>query len=108
MLSDTLKVSILGQEYTISKKTTLEDEELKDKLAYCNCYTKQIVLDKDLDDEVLAFQRKVLRHELVHALMWESGFGENSKYGDDEELVDWIAIQFPKLATLLKDAGCEN
>lgn len=38
----------------------------------------------------------MIRHELVHAFLFESGLSVNS-WADNEEIVDWIAIQFPKL-----------
>ena len=37
--------------------------------------------------------KKVIRHELVHAFLFESGLSVNS-WADNEEIVDWIAIQF--------------
>ena len=40
---------------------------------------------------------KVIRHELVHAFIFESGLCECCSWADNEELVDWIARQFPKM-----------
>lgn len=40
---------------------------------------------------------KVIRHELIHAFIYESGLSNENKWAENEELVDWIAIQFPKL-----------
>ena len=49
--------------------------------------------------------KKVLRHEIVHAFLFESGLAENSNWAQNEELVDWIAIQGPKLIKAWKEAG---
>lgn len=37
---------------------------------------------------------EVLRHEIIHAMFYESGLME---YCDNEELVNYIAMQTPKL-----------
>lgn len=36
-------------------------------------------------------------NEIVHAFLLESGLDENSEWARNEELVDWIAIQGPKI-----------
>lgn len=33
----------------------------------------------------------------------ESGLRSNSDFAENEELVDWIAIQFPKIAKVFSD-----
>ena len=43
------------------------------------------------------YRQQVIRHELVHAFLFESGLGADS-WGINEEIVDWIAYQFPKMA----------
>ena len=47
-------------------------------------------------------KNKVLRHEIVHAFFHESGCSE---WTNDENLVEWIAIQVPKMAKAMKEAG---
>ena len=51
---------------------------------------------------------KVLRHEIVHAFLDESGLMENAKFDDEhfEQMVDWIAIQFPKMQKAFEEVGC--
>ena len=49
--------------------------------------------------------KKVVRHEIVHAFLTESGLAENSFWAQNEELVDWIAIQGPKLIKAWQEAG---
>ena len=48
---------------------------------------------------------KVIRHELVHAFILESGLSECCTWAENEELVDWIARQFPKMAKCFKEIG---
>ncbi|WP_461218455.1 hypothetical protein [Lapidilactobacillus salsurivasis] len=48
-------------------------------------------------EDLEVYTRKTLRHELIHAFLYESGLDANSEWARNEEIVDWIAIQFPKL-----------
>lgn len=98
-----MKVNILGTEYEIIKDAT---EEKYPKLKNCDGYTdfsvKKIVVSKfEKDDmsieDLESYSKKVLRHELVHAFMYESGLDGESPYARNEELIDWIAIQFKKI-----------
>lgn len=49
-------------------------------------------------------RRSVLRHELIHAMLFESGLNTECAWANDEECVDWIALQFDKLARLFREA----
>lgn len=61
---------------------------------------------KCLDD----YMRKCMRHELVHAFLYESGLSINSLspsgWASNEEMTDWMAIQGPKLYDAWKQAKC--
>ena len=56
------------------------------------------------------YKKKVLRHEIIHAFLYESGLWNNSgdakSWGWNEEITDWIAIQSPKLFKAFKEADC--
>ena len=60
---------------------------------------------KDLD----AYQKKLIRHEIVHAFLFESGLAECSVYvngwAPTEEMVDWIARQHIKMHDAFTKAG---
>ena len=48
-----------------------------------------------------------IRHEVVHAFLEESGLSDCSlrpemAWARNEEMVDWIAIQFPKMLEAFK------
>jgi hypothetical protein len=53
-----------------------------------------------------------LRHEIIHCFLHESGVWGSSSGADswamNEEMVDWIAMQFPKILKVFKQLGCEG
>ena len=103
------KVSILGTEYEIIEQTEKENPKLINSNAICEVYAHKIILNADIKEDEMTydnfkeFKDKVLRHEIIHAFFAESGLRNNSEYAENEELVDWIAIQFPKIAKVLAD-----
>lgn len=106
-------VNVLGVPYTITEGNTIDFPALKDCDGYCDTSTKEIVVSDmtenagspDAKGDLAHYQRKVIRHELTHALLFESGLSVNS-WAENEEIVDWIAIQFPKLLALFTGAEC--
>lgn len=106
-----MKINVLGTEYTIEKHNKAEDDYLKDCDGYCDKTTKKIVVtmdNTDLDD-FSVYQNKVMRHEIIHAFLYESGLHENFEHhtwGHDETMIDWIAVQFPKMIKAFEEAGC--
>lgn len=98
-----MKISILGTEYEIILEAKEEDyPKLKKCAGYTDFSIKQIVVAKfESDDMSVAdlkiYSKKVLRHEIIHAFMYESGLNENSDWATNEELIDWIALQFEKM-----------
>lgn len=107
---ETMKINVLGTEYTITEASEAEDKTLATCDGYCDKTTKRIVVCKKPQDCELGdyrlYQKKVIRHEIVHAFLFESGLHESWKHneGHDEAYVDWIAVQFPKLLAAIKDA----
>lgn len=51
-----------------------------------------------------------MRHEIVHAYLFESGLTECSgavnSWAINEEMVDWIASQFPKMKRTMEALNC--
>ena len=108
-----MKVNILGTEYSIETHKVSDDSYLeKNKLAgYCGEESKLIVIAdmteekyfSDMDEkEQEAYRKRTLRHEIMHAFLNESGLSDSSnQYGGawakNEEMVDWFAIQSPKI-----------
>lgn len=106
------KVKILGTEYTIKTASRDSDEKLENCDGYVDTTTKEIVVDtmvpkrmslSDLD----GYKRKVVRHEVVHAFLFESGLAHNS-WARDEEIIDWMALQFPKMAEVFEKLEVEK
>lgn len=110
-------VNILGTKYKILiiEKNDYRSEENTD--GWCDSFAKEILLynyiqSVDSVKDLEAYQRKVLRHEIIHAFLYESGLWQNA-YGSkcwakNEEMVDWMAIQEPKIHKAFKEAGCDE
>lgn len=102
------KIDILGTEYNFIYDDNLKEQEFD---GLCKTYAKEIrvrnltsMLDiNDSNDEKKKRYEEVLRHEIVHAFFNESGLDD---YSDDEQLVQWIAVQFPKMLETFKKMHC--
>lgn len=107
-----MKINVLGTPYEVFERNIEDDECLKDCDGYCDKTTKTIVIMKENNDCNLGnfdvYKKKVMRHEIIHAFLFESGLSEcwGHKTGHDETYVDWIATQFPKLLEAFREAGC--
>lgn len=108
-----MKVNILGTEYEIITKAK---ESEYPTLSNCDGYTdssiKQIVVkkiepDKGSLEDLKMYERKVLRHEIIHAFLYESGLDGNC-WARNEEIVDWIALQSEKMFDIFKKADALN
>lgn len=98
-----MKIDILGTKYNIILDADIKDyPKLKDLNGYTDPSTKEIVVAKFIEDGFTVANgedciKKVLRHELVHAFLYESGLNGQSDWARNEEMVDWIALQFEKM-----------
>lgn len=98
-------VNILGTEYAVLEQSENKNPKLKNCGGLCEQYSKQIILSdfKDTENEVMRvdnfeeYKKKVARHEVFHAYFGESGLRSESDYAENEELIDWLAIQSPKI-----------
>jgi Zn-dependent peptidase ImmA (M78 family) len=89
-------VNVLGTDYLISYSTQDKDPELKNLSGYCITSQKKIVVEEKKGDPYT--EKWVLRHEIIHAFLHESGLEKEVQWADSEEtIVDWIALQFPKM-----------
>lgn len=108
-----MKIDVLGTKYSVFERTEDQDKTLERCDGYCDKTTKTIVITKkskdcDLEDFEV-YRKKILRHEIIHAFLFESGLHENFKhdqFGHDETMIDWVAVQFPKLQKCFEMAGC--
>lgn len=108
----TKKINVLGTEYSYFYKKETDDEKLRECDGYCDSSVKSIVIcDLEVGKMSLAdvrtHEEKVLLHEVVHAFLFESGLSANS-WGSNEEIVDWMAHQIPKIVQSLEEAGLDG
>ena len=108
-----MTVNVLGTEYTIIKHNYEEDPEFKERSidGYCDTFTKEIILcdlatcpswEDEPENRRKIAENATLRHEIVHAFYNESGLQDSAftvecAWARNEEMVDWIAIQGPKI-----------
>lgn len=102
------KVAILGTEYSVSY--------LK-KVKYCREYGCDGYTDgvakviKVQMSESPEYDKKVMRHELIHGFLFESGLagGQHVRPADethDEQQVDWMAVMLPKIVKICEELEC--
>lgn len=111
-MSTARKVKILGSKWDVEFKSAEEDDKLEKVDGYCDETVRRIVVtDMNsvspdiLNKEYLGYcKEQLLRHEIVHAFLLESGLGPLCEWAT-EEMVDWVATQFLKMIIAMKDAG---
>lgn len=109
-----MKIDILGTPYDVLFKD-YKDEPLFEKRSIdgfaddvdkliCVCSMKTHPSCKDeTEGYCFKIEKGILRHEIIHAFLNESGLRESSLIYDsgwarNEEMVDWMALQLPKIA----------
>ena len=105
-----MEVNILGAEYTIITGVKEEDDAYlasnEEIDGYIDQQTKEIIIKQmpeykpSLSKDLKSYERLVIRHELAHAFLYESGLTD---YAADEQLVEWLAVQFPKMSKLFAE-----
>ena len=101
-MKNNLKINVLGTYYSLTEADEQTNERLKGKDGYCDTSTKECVVesmefaDFNAKANLPEYKKSVKRHELIHAFLFESGLSCSS-WAANEEIVDWIACQFPKL-----------
>ena len=107
------QVSILGSNWDIHESDEIQEPRLVGADGFCDDSTKEIFVDslEKIDKSCAkknleSHKKKVLRHEITHAFLCESGLAECSDQAMNEEMVDWIARQGLKLYEAWKQAEC--
>jgi hypothetical protein len=111
-------INIMGSKYTIYYKVKeSKDPALKNVLGFMDSSNRSIYIkliepdEKNLKDLEQTY-RETLRHEIIHAFLYESGLdsssGGTSSWARNEEMIDWIAIQYPKISKVFKKLDIEN
>lgn len=115
-------IDILSTKYTVYFDVPVnKDKDLEGRYGYCFPKGRKIVIAdlrtveswKDEDNISIGRQtREVVRHEVIHAFLAESGLWGNAGSSDcwplNEEMVDWLAIQWPKIRKVLEKLGVDE
>lgn len=114
-------VDILGTRYRIEIHKYENDKFLSERKldGYCSEWEKLIVIAdmtgsmfNDLNEREKENLTKVtLRHEILHGFLSESGLSASAcqydgAWAKNEEMIDWFAVQFPKLLEAYKWCEC--
>lgn len=111
-MNTTQKVNIMGAEYTL--KVCDDEKRLGEHCdGLCDETTKELLVKsyrEYLDDPTCKQNLQVQveknkRHEVIHAFLFECGLAENSGWAQNEEMVDWFAIQAPKIFKVFQELG---
>ena len=111
---DMQTVNVLGTDYSVIFANEQEEPRLCGMDGFCDDSVKEIYVDDmsnaakspDSKKDIETYRKKVVRHELIHAMLSESGLQSESAWAMNEEMVDWIAIQGPKLMEVWSAAKC--
>ena len=103
-------VNILGQNYRVIDN----DSILKDNLDGLAAVYDKVIMVRPMEELLdpmtdvntkKAYRREVIRHEVIHSFFRESG---NERWQNDEDLVSWIAIMYPKINKVFGKLGCSS
>lgn len=103
---DSRIINILGEFWRINYDVEKLEDPNSD--AETNPHERTINVRK-LED--WADKNRIVRHEIIHAFLFESGLGfnyEHKPFGHDETMVDWLAIQWPKIKHVFRIMDIEN
>ena len=112
-------VNILGTEYKIKYVNYKDDVYIQKNgfYGYCDSIDKEITIcnmgtchgwENEPKSRIVRIEKDTLRHEIIHAFLNESGLQESASQYDgawckNEEMIDWIALQFPKILKVYKE-----
>lgn len=106
------KINVLGTDYEIVTNVNEKDDPyIADCDGYIDYTNKKIHISEMSEygwSDNQYHENTVIRHELVHAFLYESGLNVNSDWARNEEIVDWIALQAPKLNKLFEELNINN
>jgi hypothetical protein len=114
MLTKAITISVLGTDVCVLFRKEEEDEKLVNMAGYYDSSKNEIVVKIFEPDaislgDLLQYQKEIIRHEIIHAFLHESGVDACScpceSWATNEEMVDWFAIQSPKIFKLFEKEG---
>lgn len=101
-----MDVDILGTKYKLIENAELD----KDTDGVCAFYSKEIHIrpveqmlgGEGTTAEKYERRKEVIRHEIAHAYLYESGL---TTLAQDETPVEWLATNFPKMLQTFQLVG---
>lgn len=110
MVTNHKMINVLGTDYVVNLVDPDHDPKLKDnKDGYTDTSIKVCVIDTmqeehpDNKANLAEYRKSVIRHELIHAFLFESGL-DACIWAMNEEMIDWLALQFPKMRKAFEEA----
>ena len=108
-------VYILGTQYNIKLISESDDPMLKTLEGYTDQTAHKIVVkliekQDSTAQNVADYAKNIMRHELIHAFLFESGLGTCANdidcWSQNEGMVGWFAYQSPKIFKLFQQLNC--
>ena len=109
-----MKLDILGTEYEVNIVPQADDEYLRESNSsgYTDPSIHRIVVQDQSkrppsyksQADLAAYQQDTMRHEIIHAFLFEAGLGSECNW-HTEECVDWFALMLPKIVNACVEAG---
>lgn len=112
MLTEARTINVLGTDIRVLFREEKQDQKLQELGGYFDATENLIVVkipEKDLMScgNLENTQKKVLRHEIFHAFLHESGLDWSASpvdcWSTNEEMIDWLAIQSPKIFKVFRE-----
>lgn len=112
MLTEARAINVLGTQIKVQFREEKQDKTLESCDGYFDSSESLIVVKIPIKDDMSLgnlenYQKKVLRHEIIHAFLHESGLGCCADHAEcwatNEEMVDWFAIQSPKIFAVFRE-----
>lgn len=114
MLTKPRTINVMGTDIRVEFRKSADDKKLSNADGYFDHSEGLVVVlipepDENTVENLERYQKQVLRHELTHAFLHESGLSVSSGSADawasNEEMVDWFAIQSPKIFRVFQKEG---
>lgn len=107
-----MKVNIMGRPWSVELKTIVQEPRFSDCDGFCDWSVKKIVVRKEVEgslEDMNVYAKKVIRHEIVHAFLFECGLGHSTigveSWAMNEEMVDWVARIGPDIYKAWEKVG---
>lgn len=109
------KINILGTDYDFIESSADKEHRLARADGFHEFMDKVIGIEKNLltdsgeypniEELRKRYRNQVLCHEIIHGYMYESGLSNFFTSKDEEFVVEWLVIQFPKMLKTFQEHG---